>query len=248
MGYTKIDLNVGFNLLGQQFVKVGNDAAFDLQEIITSVNMAGFDTESVTPQTTIQIWTPSGYVSYDWFSPENLITWDGYGYENLSEKWVWLDDDFGDFVAAQNVTVPASEGFWINTTAQSSMYFVGQVYTPTEETVPIATGFNLVSNPFPVKWNIQDFTSTDMAGFDTESVTPQTTIIIWTPSGYVSYDYFSPENLIEWDGYGYDDLAGKWVWLDDDFGDFVAAENVEIPVGEGFWINTVKSTSMKFTR
>jgi len=239
VGYTKVNLDAGLNLLGQQYVNVGNDTILDIQDIIKSVDIIGHD--GLIPQTTLLIWTGSGYTPYFYASSQNAIDWAAeYGeqYLDRSDKWV---DGTWDIIP---YLVPVTNGlaFWIDTPGKSTFYFSGQVYTPDIATVPLAAGLNLVANPFPINWDIQDFTSTDFIGHD--GLIPQSEMLIWDGGGYESCFYASYENAIEWAAeYGdqYLDRGGKWV-----DGTWNIIIDKKIAPGKGFWINSLTTAELQF--
>ena len=238
-----MQLDAGLNLLGQQYVKVGEDTvALDIQEIISFNDMVGYD-EFENPLTTIKIWNGLGYDSCYYLTLENAADWaETYGdptYLAKAGKWI---DGYEDVVACD---FEKGTGFWIQTTTSSTIIFAGQVYSPTNATISLVAGLNLISNPFPVDWNVQNFYSPDMVGYD-EFEDPLTTLQIWNGIGYESCYYLTPENASDWaETYGdpsYLAKAGKWI---DGYEDVVS---FSVAPGKAFWIITGASATMLFTR
>ena len=208
-----------------------------------SDDLAGHDV-NFTPHSTMQIWNGNGYDSFFYASPENATEWEAMmpeqGYGDFGGKWIT-----GSFTM-DSCAITNGVGFWIDTDSESSIYFSGQVYTPTETTKSLVAGLNLISNPFPLNWNIQDFTSTGLVGHNS-NFEPQTMIQIWNGNGYDSFFYASPENAVDWDimmpEQGYGDFGGKWIT-----GSFTLANDQIIVPGKGFWITTVAPATLQFSR
>ena len=231
VGYTKVQLDAGMNLLGQQFVNVGDDAALNIQKIITSANLPGFDS-STPPIAQSEIWIYDGsYNNYYYISAANAIAWSA---PEMGGTWVDYTYQPADEV------IDASQGVWIKTEIASEIIFSGQVYSETNATVSVISGLNLISNPFPVVWDIQNMSSPDLIGFD--SSTPpiaQSELWVYNNGSYDCYYFISEANAIAWSSPG---MAGTWV-------DYTyTPANVTINPSKGFWLNTISPATIKFTR
>ena len=66
VGYEKVTLSAGLNLIGSQFVVVGGGTA-TMNELTTAMDgQSGYDDDSYDPTTELRIWTGSGYAQYGW--------------------------------------------------------------------------------------------------------------------------------------------------------------------------------------
>ena len=113
VGYNKIQLSSGYNLIGTQFVQIGQQAK-DIQQLAESTTLPGLDDESAF-QTTLRLWNGRGYDTFGWLDAD-----DGTANEVPAWNSKWLLYDMSD-LAATNIKV--GEGFWIVTTAASSVTF-----------------------------------------------------------------------------------------------------------------------------
>jgi len=222
VGYTKVQLDSGFNLLGQQFVNVGDDTAFDIQNILISDNMPGITLGSISTKTELWIWNG---IAYDvlYYIAEDL----GGSYAGIK----WVDILYG----ISPELVDAGMGFWIDTPSSSEITFVGQVYSETDTAVDVKSGFNLVANPYPMVYDIQNISSPDLPGITLGSIEPKTQLWSWNGMSYDIY-YFIAEDL----GGSYTGV--KWVDI------LFAIPDKKIGIGKGFWIDTPSSGSLSFFR
>lgn len=177
----------GLNIIGQQFVAVGGEAA-DIQTIKgEGLDAGGGDF--------IRIWdaTERRYTDYSYY-PGATANINGDG------KDAWGDDDW----QAVSVDIPAGTGMWIN--AQNSAYlrYCGEVTSNT--TVSFVPGLNLICAPQPVDVVLQDVVGTGMdpSGGDF--------IRLWdsAQNRYTDYSYY-PGTTANIKGDGTD------AWGDDDW-------------------------------
>ncbi len=128
MGYTKLNLAAGLNLVGIQFVDVGqSDAA------VTSVaKLTGQATynEDMDAQTLLKKWNGSGYDSYEWtgaLSQDNPDFAAGMEEEGgltgattgaYDNKWFYAYEPTSD-----TDTIPAGVGFWIKASDSGKITF-----------------------------------------------------------------------------------------------------------------------------
>ena len=230
MGYEKINLNAGYNMIGVQFTQIGGDALALPEVGILDSTMAGFDEDGVY-DTEMRVWNGVGYDYYGWSGTSAGEYMDD---ESLNNKWLNLDFE-EEVDAARN----AGSGFWIKAGSSGNITISGQV--PEAETVetPLTSGYNLVANPYPANVAISDFGTLDgsFSGFD-EDGNYAVEMRVWNGIGY---DYYG------WSGTS----AGKYMddeslnnkWLNLDF------ESVSdpIPYGHGVWIKTSQSGTITFT-
>ena len=160
MGYHKMTLNEGLNLVGPQFVAVGATSA-DLQSFI--------DAELETDNQ-ILFYTGSGYEIYTY---DSEITFDKDDNE-LGAGW----SDSDGYRAERNVD--AAEGFWLRVAGSTPVTFSGEV---SENSVKVKTngGLQLVSLPLPVEISMNDV---EFEGLDTGDE-----LLLYTGSGYEVYTY-----------------------------------------------------------
>ena len=196
---------------------------------MTSDNLVGYDA-GYRPQSEIWLWIDSEYVSYFYFSPQNATSWT---MPQLSGKWIT-----SGFSVADDDYIDAATGIWIKTTDPSEVIFKGQVYSETNATVNVEAGLNPISNPFPVEWDIQNFKTLNLTGYDA-GYRPQSEIWLWVDGEYVSYFYFSEQNATTW---SMPQLSGKWITSG------FSPASATVDVGKGFWIKTISDASLVFTR
>ena len=114
VGYAKIDLAEGFNLIGSQFLEVGatvkdvNDFIYDGSALL------GLDDEWAY-QTTMRVWTGTGYVTYGWLDGED-------GTNNEMPEWnnSWL---LYDMSGLADITLNVGEAVWINAPTAGTVTF-----------------------------------------------------------------------------------------------------------------------------
>ena len=114
VGYTKVAVSAGLNLLGSQFVNVGDNAALGISELVQSDDLAGL-TEDVAFQTELKVWIGNGYETYGWMDADD-------GTNNEAPEWnsTWLLYNFTDVA---DVTIGVGKAFWIKTTAPATITF-----------------------------------------------------------------------------------------------------------------------------
>ena len=116
VGYNKLTLNAGFNLIGSQFLNIGQTEQ-DINEFANNNTLPGLD-EEFEFQTTLRVWNGVGYTTYGWYA-------DGDG-SNPEMDWPeadakWILNDQSDIA---DVTIPIGAGFWIYTpTAAGTVTF-----------------------------------------------------------------------------------------------------------------------------
>ena len=245
MGYVKINLQSGLNLVGSQFVKVGGDTA-GMNGLADLAGLGGYDDSEWLPTTELRTWTGMGYVTYGWSG--NLRTDSPtmaaeMGVEDDSLDNVWLDEEYG--LSEDSLSI--GTGFWIKAANAGSVTLVGEVPSDATVTVGISQGLNLLSYPWPKEASFAKISVSGQAGYDDTEWLPTTELRVWTGAGYVTYGWTgslltdSPSMAAEM---GIDDSSLDNTWLDEDYG---VAEDT-IPAGVGFWIKAGAAGSVVFSK
>ena len=115
VGYTKVTVQPGFNLLGSSFVQVGSGEALDINEAIKVSGLNGLDEGLEKFVTTVRLWNGTGYDTYGYVNADEAAAWE---WSEAADKWLLSDmSDIAD------VTIPAGAGFWIKTTGTGTVTF-----------------------------------------------------------------------------------------------------------------------------
>ena len=214
VGYTKVSVGAGYNIIGQQFLAVGGESA-SVQTITAGEGFDPWGTDS------IQVWDNAAnqYVDYYYYSEDA----GGVG-EDCKAGWGDLDQ-----VIMEDV-VSAGTAFWANVSEDADVTTVGEVSADT--TVEVKAGYNLVCNPQPAAFDIQDLNPGE--GFDpwgTDSIQ------IWDNDAntYIDFYYYSEDA----GGVG-DECKAGWGDLDQVIMEYT------VPVGCGFWANATDDTTFTF--
>ena len=118
MGYTKVTVNPGLNLLGSSFVQVGTGEALDINDAIKVSGLPGLTEDFSDFATMVKLWTGNGYRTYGYVTAEQANDEENWGWPESGDKWIL--EDMSDIA---NVTIPAGAGFWIQTTGTGSVTF-----------------------------------------------------------------------------------------------------------------------------
>ena len=233
VGYEKISLNVGYNMIGVQFTQVGGED-LPLSTVATlDDSMAGFDEEG-TYATEMQVWDGSNYTTYGWAgtSPEEFM-------EEASLNNQWLD--YNDYVSVDD-SLSAGAGFWIKVSSGTAgtLTIAGEVPSTDTVAVPLVAGFNMVANPYPGSAVVSDFGVLDsgLAGFDEEG-TWKTEMQYWDGANYKTYGWAgtSPGEYMDESS-----LDNKWL----DYNDYELVSD-SIPFGHAVWIKAEKAGTITFS-
>ncbi len=257
VGYTKLNLTAGLNLVGVQFVNVGaQDAA--VSSVANLTGQATYD-EDMNAQTELRTWTGNGYATYEW---TGALSTDN------PDMAAGLEDDMGLTDATKgaydnqwffgyeptDVALTPGTGVWIKASdaAQNGVTFTGEVPSGTTVQLDLVPGLNLLCFPWPMNASLSCITLTGQATYD-EEMYAQTELRIWTGNGYATYEWtgsLSTENpdmaagledemgLVDATKGAYDN---QW---------FFAYEPTDyaVPAGVGFWIKASGSGKITFTR
>jgi hypothetical protein len=246
VGYEKVTLTAGLNLIGSQFVLVGGDTA-TMNELTTSMEgQSGYDDDSYDPTTELRIWTGSGYAQYGWTG--DLLTdspalAEEMGVDDHSFDNQWLN---GDYEIAED-EMDVGKGFWIKAKTAGTVVMSGEVPNSDTITVSLSPGLNLVSYPWPMAADMQKIQVSGQTGYDDDSYDPTTELRVWTGSGYAQYGWSG--NLLEEspslaDEMGVTDHSLDNKWLNGDY----EVESKTIDYGKGFWIKAPNSGSVTFSK
>ena len=215
-------------MIGVQFAEVGGT-----DKILSTVGELDPAMEGVNEDgdyaTTMRVWTGNGYKTYGWSGTGMSENFDD---EELDNKW--LNNDMEE----DDTDMPASAGFWVNAPTTGTMTISGEVPSSTTTSISLASGYNIVANPYPGAVKVSDFGVLDssFAGVN-EDGDYATTLRIWTGNGYKTYG---------WSGTGmsenFDDEELDNKWLNND----METDSETIPFGTAVWINAEKSGTISF--
>ncbi len=247
VGYHKINLVKGLNMVAPQFVFVGaNSLTRDISTIGTLADanggpMAGYD-EDYAYATDLLVWdsVAQDYTYYGWAgtSPEEID-------DMPALNNTWLDQGTEE----TDDTIDLGQGFWIKTTTAGTMTISGEVAS--DRNIPsgglvvnLVAGLNMVANPYPMEVPVSTFGMlTDsnggpMDGYD-EDYSYAVDLIVWDPARQ-DYSYYgwagtSPEEI--------DDMpALNNTWLDQG----TEETDDKIAQGAAVWIKTGKAGKITF--
>lgn len=229
MGYTKIDLVEGFNLIGSQFLEVGATIKDVNDFIVDGSALAGLSDEGEF-QTTMRVWDGEKYTYYGWLDADD-------GTINEVPEWnsSWLLVDMSD-IAVENMDL--GKGVWLITPNAATITVAGEVSSADTYTVNVSAGFNIVSNPFPCEVSIQDI-KCDLDGLD-DIGEFQTTMRVWDGEKYTYYGWLDGED-------GTNNEVPEWnnSWLLIDMSDLSPAK---LKVGEAIWFIAPTAGTVTFTK
>ena len=233
VGYNKVSLTPGYNLLGIQFSQVGG-ASLDLSDaVILDETYGGYDS-NYDFKSTLRVWDPSTekYITYGWAGTSGTTVDND---PSLDNTWTDLEA-----YAVEGEDLDVTQGIWIRAEKVGTALVAGEVSTDDVE-ISLVPGFNLVANPYPMSVKVTNFGVLDE-----------------TYGGYDSnYDFKS--TLRKWDPatekymtFGWAGTSGTAVdndpSLDNTWTDLEAyATDVTIAPGEGVWIRAEKAGKIKFT-
>ena len=229
VGYEKVSLQKGFNMVGVQFVKVGGED-LDLMTVgVLDDQMAGYDEDGVYA-TEMRMWTGNGYTTYGWSGTSGTDVDED---PTLDNKWLDRDNEEIDEIASP------STGFWIVAEKAGTMTISGEVPATDTVSVQLTAGFNMVANPYPGEVAITSFGTLDssFAGYDEDGVYA-TEMRVWTGNGYTTYGWSGTS------GTDVDEdptLDNKWLDRDNE------EVTVTIPFGTAVWIYAEKAGTLTFS-
>ena len=233
VGYEKVILNVGYNMVGVQFRQVGG-GNLDLSTAgVLEDSFAGFDDEGAFANE-LQVWNGvNGYTVYGWSGTSGTDVLED---PTLDNQWVDLD------LAAITEEAKAGSGFWIKAATAGDITISGEVPTDATTSQDLTSGFNVVANPYPGAVPVSKFGTLDATfeGFDEEG-TFATELQVWNGvNGYTVYGWSGTSGT---DVLEDPSVDGKWVDLDL----AVPDDTVTIPFGTAVWIKTPHAGTITFT-
>ncbi len=198
VGYNKVTLTKGYNMLSPMFVNVGggNKAIVDL------FNEDDFTAgESSTEADYISLWYAGGYQDLYFFSTDANNAWSSDGFEET-------EDD-----------LPENVGFWLyNRGGERTVTLSGEV--PTEDvTITLTVGYNLLANPFSAPLPVSSIVPTQGNTLKSgESSTEADYISVWRNGGYDSLYFVSSDAGDTWSEDGFEETdatiaPGEAFWL-----------------------------------
>ena len=176
VGYQKVNLSAGLNMIGVQFTDVGSTDAAVTSFAALDSTMAGFDAD-LNFANTMMVWNGNGYTTYGWAgtSPSQMSS----EYAEMDNTWLTLG------LEPTDDTHPVYGGFWVDAKTAGTITLSGEVLNEGTKTVSLAAGLNMLANPFPATVDISTFGVLDStrAGFDAD-LNFQTTMMVWNGNGY----------------------------------------------------------------
>ncbi len=230
VGYVKVNLSAGYNMIGVPFKEVSDqDASKTITNIgILDAQFAGYNS-AYKFSTQMEVWTGTGYDFYGWAGTSGT---DVDGDASLDYTWTDMDAEAVDGV------IPVGEGFWIKAEKAGTITLLGEVVSQ-DVTVDIAAGYNIVANPYPVDVRVTNFGKMDntFEGYNS-AYKFTTTMEVWTGTGYDFYGWAGTSGT-DVDG----DASLDYTWTDMD------AEETDavIPAGTSVWIKAPHSGTITFT-
>ena len=230
MGYQKVSLDAGYNMIGMQFVEVGSADAKALSTAATlDSSMAGFDDEG-TYATELMVWKNNNYTTYGWSGSSGTDVLEDSSFDNK-----WLNNDLEE----TDDELDAPDAVWIKAATAGTVTVCGQVPSESTVTVPLAAGYNMVANPFPKTVKVADFgvLSANLIGFDDEG-TYATEMMVWKNGNYTTYGWSgtSGTDVLE-------DSSLDNKWLNND----LEETDDTVDFGHGVWIKAATAGSITFT-
>ena len=120
MGYQKINLNSGYNMLGVQFNEVGGSSK-TLADVFTG-NLPDMEydetADALVWNAKILQWNGGGYNTYYWVGNKGEEIFEDSSYDN-----VWVADELGENIASG--TIGIGDGFfvWLNSADNATISF-----------------------------------------------------------------------------------------------------------------------------
>ena len=178
----------------------------------------------------MRVWDGSSYTYYGWLDSDD-------GTINEVPEWnnTWLKYDMSD-VAIEDMDL--GKGVWLITPNATSITVSGEVSSTNTYTMNVATGYNIIANPFPCEVSIQNI-KCNLDGLDDEGMY-QTTMRVWDGSSYTYYGWLDNDDgtineVPEWDN----------SWLLYDMSD-LAKEKLK--VGQAVWFIAPTDGTVTFTK
>ena len=224
VGYMKLTMKPGFNMLPGQFVTVGNEDLVPIADMFSDVENATANRD-MTIADRIDTWdaTEQKYVSYYRMTNRQGTSkwWGKDGDTTTPTEDAFEDYGLGAFYYSQSET-------------DITLTVSGQVKSDTTE-IEIGPGFNLICNPYPAPLSLTDDLIDWSSATANRDMTIADRIDTWdaTEQKYVSY-------------YRMTNRQGTSVWWGKD-GDTTTPTEDSIPAGQAFFYYRQSSTPFTLT-
>ena len=230
VGYTKVSLQKGYNMIGVQFVDIGGTAK-DLATVATlDSSMAGSDDEG-NFDTIMMVFKNGGYLEdFGWMGTAGTDYFDG---EIPDNEWLNIRlEETADIL-------DKGDAFWVKAGSAGTLTILGQVPSGTI-TIPLSTGYNMVANPFPKNVKVSEFgqLSANMAGCDDEGNFATIMMVFKNGSYLEDFGWMGTAGTDYFEGELPDN---KWVNMR------LEETEDEVEVGHAVWIKAGSSGSITFT-
>ena len=214
VGYQKLQLQSGYNLIANGFRVVGTDEAPSLQDMFNDMESNGTGTAALETSDNLKAWTGTGYSTYWYYDG-------GDGDATYDKKWYSAADESTPTQDGLDI----SEGAWYISRGATTLTVAGEVGTEDVE-ISLQVGYNLVANPFPSDISLNgDIDWSAMGIVGTAALETSDNIKTWTGTGYTTYWYYDG-------GDGDATYDKKWYSAADES----TPTTDKIPAGAGFWL------------
>ena len=198
-------------------------------QTVTSANIVGYSKKAM-PLNSIDIVSPqflagdAGGISLDdafggMSDSTSIYAWDGGAY-SLYTYYEGYGWFDPSFVAAGGVLIGQGDGVWLQSgTVAADVIMSGEVSLAGSITNTLIVGINMVANPYPVSMRLSEIPEVSLSDGDV--------VYLWSGS-YSVYTFYV--------GYG---------WFDPSF---VAADDVQVGVGQGFWLSSAAGGDLVFDK
>lgn len=243
VGYKKVNLNTGYNMLGVQFTKVGGGDK-TLGDVFTG-NLPDMEydeqADALVWNAKLLQWNGGGYNTYYWVGKKGEEIFEDASYDD-----VWVADELGENKASGSL--PIGDGVFLWTSGSGvTVTQSGEVATNATKDVTLSLGYNLVCNPFPEAISIQDIPFSGLPDMEydeqADALVWNAKLLQWNGGGYNTYYWVGKKGEEIFEDTSYDD-----VWVADELGENKASGTIGI--GDGFfvWLNKGDSAKISFTK
>jgi hypothetical protein len=214
VGYSSLTFKEGWNLVGVQFEGIGGGTV-DVQDLFSDVSLAGLDDDGNLADF-MYVWdNETGFYSTTLYWSDNALF-------ELEKTWIT-----GDFEPAEYAFKPG-DALWVYTSVggtAAGAVTAGQV-GGVDKPIEIATGWNLIANPFPTPLEINGGTLAvnGLTGLDDDGNLADFMYVWNNASGFY-------ETTLYWSNNALFELENVWIT-----GDFEPAEGVSVAPNTAFWV------------
>ena len=228
VGYTQITIKPGLNMIGTSFFKVDDMGRYDINATFSNCkgNCVAGEGEDVADDIMVYDAAKQTYAYNQFFF---------YAYPEEPDEnydYHWLDSLTGDFREGGFI-IPTANGFWYRHRGDKDIVLNASGAVGNEDVqVTLKPGLNMIVNPFPVAFELNDGTinwkEAGVTAGEGEDVADDIMVYDASLQTYAFNQFFFyayPEEPDE----NYD-----YHWLDSLTGDFREG-GANVPVGGGFW-------------